>query len=327
MTDTSHIGPPPPFDSELVPVLDSLAGVMPPAVLPGMIPALRDFMTATAPTDDDLRRDGSIDFAELQIPGLVGAQKISLLVCRPAGSSGPRPAVYFTHGGGMILGDNRNLIGEMLDWVQDLGIVLISVEYRLAPEHPFPAGLEDVYAGLRWTMAHANDLGIDPGRLVVSGPSAGGGLTAALTLLLRDLQGPALAGQLLVCPMLDDRNDSPSAHQMVGVGIWDRTSNETGWTALLGLLRGTPNVSAYAAPARAENLAGLPPLYIDVGSAETFRDEVVIYASRVWQAGGEAELHVWPGGFHGFDALAPDAEVSKRARAARVRWLRRALHL
>ncbi|WP_327726815.1 alpha/beta hydrolase [Streptomyces sp. NBC_00487] len=325
MTDTSRPGPPPPFDPELVPVLTELAHTMPPAVLPEMIPALRAFMAATAPTDDELHRGGAIDFTERRVPGPEGAPEISLLICRPAGSTGPRPAVYFTHGGGMILGDNRNLIGEMLDWVQELGVVLVSVEYRLAPEHPFPAGLEDVYAGLRWTVDHADELGVDPGRLVVSGPSAGGGLTAALTLLARDLDGPVPAGQLLVCPMLDDRNDSLSAHQMAGVGAWDRTANDTGWTALLGERRGGPDVTAYASPARAEDLSGLPPLFIDVGSAETFRDEVVAYASRVWQAGGEAELHVWPGGFHGFDALAPDAELSKRARAARAAWLRRTL--
>jgi acetyl esterase/lipase len=327
MTDPSRLGAPPPFDPELVPALDALAKVMPSAVLPEMVPALRRFMAATAPTDDELRRGGAINFTERRIPGSEGAPEISLLICRPGGSAGPRPAVYFTHGGGMILGNNRNLIGEMLDWVQELGIVLVSVEYRLAPEHPFPAGLEDVYAGLLWTVEHAKELDVDPGRLVVSGPSAGGGLTAALTLLVRDLDGPVPAGQLLVCPMLDDRNDSPSARQMAGVGAWDRTANDTGWTALLGERRGGPDITAYAAPARAEDLSGLPPAFIDVGSAETFRDEVVAYASRVWQAGGEAELHVWPGGFHGFDALVPDAELSRRARAARVAWLRRTLFI
>ncbi|KOG12130.1 MULTISPECIES: alpha/beta hydrolase [Streptomyces] len=327
MTDTSRIGPPPPFDAELVPALESLAQVMPPAILPEMLPGLRDFMASGAATDDDIRRGGAVEFEELRVPGPTGAPDISLLICRRTGSMESRPAVYFTHGGGMVLGDNRNLIGEMLDWVQQLGIVLVSVEYRLAPEHPFPAGLEDVYAGFRWTMTRAEDLGIDPGRVVVSGPSAGGGLTAAMTLLARDLDGPVAAGQLLVCPMLDDRNDSVSARQMAGVGAWDRTSNDTGWTALLGERRGGPDVPAHAAPARAEDLSGLPPLFIDVGSAETFRDEVVTYAARFWQAGGVAELHVWPGGFHGFDALAPEADLSRRARAMRVDWLRRTLRL
>ncbi|GGR52067.1 hypothetical protein GCM10010251_81450 [Streptomyces aurantiogriseus] len=132
-----------------------------------------------------------------------------------------------------------------------------------------------------------------------------------------------MIGQMLMCPMLDDRNHTPSAHQMAGLGVWDRTSNETGWSALLGEARGTADVPPYAAPARADDLSGLPPAFIDVGSAETFRDEDVAYASRIWQAGGIAELHVRPGGFHGFDSLVPEAALSVDARAARLRWLRR----
>ncbi|MFE1199880.1 alpha/beta hydrolase [Streptomyces olivaceoviridis] len=325
MTDVPRIGPPPPFDPELGAALAVISQSLPPAILPDMVPAVRQAMSDAAPSDEGLRRDGAIDFETRQVPGPDGAPDVPLLICRPHGVSGPLPCVYFTHGGGMILGDNRNMLGEMLDWVQDLRLVLVSVEYRLAPEHPFPAGLEDVYAGLMWTAGHAAELGIDPDRLVVSGASAGGGLTAGLTLLVRDRGGPRLAGHLLACPMLDDRNDTPSSHQMAGRGAWDRTSNDTGWTALLGERRGGRDVPAYAAPARAEDLSGLPPLFIDVGSAETFRDEVVTYAARFWQAGGDAELHVWPGGFHGFDALVPQAVLSQRARAARSAWLRRRL--
>ena len=185
--------------------------------------------------------------------------------------------------------------------------------------------VDECYAGLVWTVEHAEELGIDPERLVIGGASAGGGLAAATTLMARDLDGPALAAQLLFCPMLDDRNESVSARQMVGLGIWDRTSNDTGWTALLGDERGGPDVSPYAAPARATDLSGLPPTYLDVGSAETFRDEVVEYASRIWAAGGEAELHVWPGGFHGFELLAPESQLAKAAGVPRSHWLRRVL--
>ena len=159
----------------------------------------------------------------------------------------------------------------------------------------------------------------------IAGASAGGGLAAAVTLLARDRGGPALIGQLLMCPMLDDRNDTVSARQMAGLGVWDSTSNETGWTALLGDARGGPDVSPYGAPARATDLSGLPPTFIDVGSAETFRDEDVTYASRIWQAGGVAELHVWPGGYHGYFLFAPHAQVSQETLAARVQWLRRLL--
>jgi acetyl esterase/lipase len=225
----------------------------------------------------------------------------------------------------MILGDNRTGVVEMLDWAQEFQAVVVSVEYRLAPETPHPGPVEDCYAGLVWTAEHAEELGIDPGRIVIAGASAGGGLTAALALMARDRGGPALLGQVLIYPMLDDRNDTPSAIQMAGLGVWDRVSNETGWTALLGSARGGPDVSPYAAPAREKDLSGLPPAFIDVASAETFRDEDVAYASRIWQAGGVAELHVWPGGYHGFDGLAPQATVSQEAKAARVRWLRRLL--
>lgn len=184
---------------------------------------------------------------------------------------------------------------------------------------------EDCYTGLEWTAKNAAELGIDAGRIIVGGVSAGGGLAAAVTLMARDRGGPALHGQLLICPMLDDRNDTPSAIQMAGLGVWDHTANNTGWTALLGEARGGPDVSPYASPARETDLSGLPPTFIDCGSAETFRDEDVDYAVRIWRAGGTAELHVWPGGFHGFDSFAPQAAVSQDAKAARVKWLRRLL--
>ena len=162
---------------------------------------------------------------------------------------------------------------------------------------------------------------LDPDRIVVSGVSAGGGLAATTALHARDTSGPRLMGQLLICPMLDHRSDSGSARQMEGVGSWDRTANATAWAAYLNALDGP--VPPYASAAMASDLTGLPPTFIDVGSAETFRDECVAYASALWAAGGDAELHVWPGGVHGFDFLAPWAPLSRSARAARVDWLRR----
>jgi acetyl esterase/lipase len=143
--------------------------------------------------------------------------------------------------------------------------------------------------------------------------------------MARDKGGPAVLAQMLLCPMLDDRNDTVSSVQQAGRGVWDHTANATGWGALLGDAAGGPDVSPYAAPARETDLSGLPPAFIDVGSAETFRDEDVAYASRIWQAGGQAELHVWPGGFHGFTVMAPTAAISREAKEAQMHWLGRVL--
>ncbi|MER6025802.1 alpha/beta hydrolase [Streptomyces sp. NPDC001851] len=317
---------PPPFDPELAAALDLLGD----AATPGFN---QDELASARTTCGellgllDLTLDGAFEAEDRTVPGPAGAPDVPLLLCRPVrtGSTAPLPVLYHVHGGGMMLGTGRAGVDQPLAWARELGAVVVSVEYRLAPEHPYPAPVEDVYAGLRWIAGHAREIGADPDRIVVVGASAGGGLAAALTLLSRDRQGPRLFGQVLLAPMLDDRNDTVSSHQMAGVGVWDRTANETGWTALLGDRRGGPGVPPYAAPARADDLSGLPPAYLDAGSAETFRDEVVAYASRIWRCGGEAELHVWPGAFHGFDTLAPQAALSRAARAARLAWLRRLL--
>ncbi|MEU4466884.1 alpha/beta hydrolase [Streptomyces sp. NPDC024017] len=317
---------PPPFDPELAAALELIKDMISPGLTPDEIEEVRQGPGIQMLAELDLTMGGAFEVEDRRVPGPQGEPDISLLICRPAGpEAGPRPVIYHVHGGGMIIGNNRVGVDVPLAWAQALDAVVVSVEYRLAPEHPHPAPVEDVYAGLLWTADHAAELGADPERIVLAGASAGGGLCAALALLARDRKGPQPIGQVLMCPMLDDRNDTPSSHQMAGLGVWDRTANETGWTALLGSRRGGPDVSAYAAPARAEDLTGLPPAFLDVGSAETFRDEVVAYASRIWQAGGVAELHVWPGGFHGFDGFAPQAALSQAARGAQVAWLRRLL--
>ncbi|MFY1653611.1 alpha/beta hydrolase [Solwaraspora sp. WMMB762] len=319
----SPLGPPP-FDPQLAgPLRDILDGL--PSMTADQISFRRELSAAGRMSDEQIRRDGAFDIEELTAAGPPGAPDISLLICRPTATPGPFPVIYHIHGGGMVAGTSRSreLDGD-LDRAQELGFAVVAVEYRLAPEHPAPAGLEDCYAGLVWIAEHGAGRSLDPSRVVVSGNSAGGGLAAGVALLARDRGGPRLFGQMLQCPMLDDRCETPSGRQMDGVGLWDRTSNLTGWTALLGERRGG-DVSQYVAPARADDLSGLAPMFLDVGSVEALRDEAVDYASRVWQAGGQAELHVWSGAFHSFDEWVPDATVSRGARQARVQWLRRLL--
>jgi acetyl esterase/lipase len=290
-----------------------------------MLPGIRAEVDAEVAALEDLSLGGRFTFSQPSVPGLDGDPEIPLLACTPAGAPGSRPVLYYMHGGGFFCNDHRTGLDQLLETAERFGATLISVGYRLAPEHPYPAQVNDAYAGLLWAAGHADELGIDPERIIVTGTSAGGGLSAALVLTVRDKGGPRLLGQLLMCPMLDDRNDSASAMQMDGIDFWNRSYNGFGWSSLLGGVRGGADVSQYAAPARATDLTGLPPAFLDVGSAECLRDEVLAYASRIWQAGGKAELHVWPGGIHAFDREVPEARISKAAVAARHNWLERLL--
>ncbi|MFI7023968.1 alpha/beta hydrolase [Micromonospora sp. NPDC049900] len=280
---------------------------------------------ATTPVET-LLDGGSVDRQEITVPAADGTP-IPLCVLRPAGSTGgaPAPCVYWIHGGGMVMGDRYAQLDIPLEWLDRFGAVVVSVDYRLAPEVTGTTLVEDCYQGLLWTAAHAADLHVDPARLVVAGASAGGGLAAGVTLMARDLGTPPIAAQVLIGPMLDHRNDTVSSRQYTGgPDVWTGESNDFCWRCVLGEDGDRP-VSAYVSPALADDLSGLPTTYVDAGSAEVFRDESVDYASRIWAAGGQAELHVWAGGCHGFDALAPQAAVSTTARRARTDWLARVL--
>ncbi|MEV7601361.1 alpha/beta hydrolase [Kitasatospora sp. NPDC089797] len=325
MTSSESIRPP--YDPELGAVLASL----PPAlravcsIRPEDIPVFRVVNSSMRPDPLALARGGAVRVEQRTVPGPPGAPDLPVLILRPTRGPGPWPAVYHVHGGGMVSGDEWELADTLAEWVDLLGVVGVAVGYRLAPEHPHPAPVEDCYAGLRWTAEHAEELDIDPQRLLIWGSSAGGGLAAATALLARDRGGPALAHQILQCPMLDDRARTPSSRELDGEGFWDRTSNETGWRALLGAAAGGVDVSPYAAPARAADLGGLPPAFIDVGQVETFRDEALEYAARLSRAGVPVELHMWPGAWHGFAVAAPQAALSQLAIAARFAYLRRVL--
>jgi acetyl esterase/lipase len=314
----------PPFDPELEATLALLGDQLPPSITPEMIPLLRQGASPFDLSVDDVLAEAGIARRDVTIPGHDG-DEIQVSVLSRQGRTGIGPGVFHTHGGGMILGDRFVGLQHFLRWITEFDAVVVTVEYRLAPEFPDPYPVRDCYAGLVWTAEHADELGIDPDRLIIAGASAGGGLAAGTAMLARDEGGPALAGQVLIYPMLDDRDQTVSTAQIDGVGVWDRTSNITGWSALLGDRRATADVSVYAAPARATDLSGLPPAFIDCGSAEVFRDEDVAYATALWQAGVQAELHVWPGGFHGFDMMAPHTAIAQAMVAARDSWVARVL--
>jgi len=236
-------------------------------------------------------------------------------------SSGSRAAVLYLHGGGMILGSVPIFDGPVSRYVASTGVPMLSTDYRLAPEHPHPTPVEDAYAGLVWLATHAAELGVDPDRIAVMGDSAGGGIAAAVAILSRDRGGPALARQILLYPMLDDRTTTPDP-EIVPFAGWTYDDNITAWNAPLGPRDHNSQVDPSAAAARLTDAHDLPPTYIEVGQLDIFRDESVTYALTLSHAGVPVELHLHPGVPHEYDAIAPDADVSRRALADRHRVLK-----
>ena len=255
------------------------------------------------------------------IPGPDGSPEVGVRIYKPVDVSGSLPGMFFIHGGGMIMGsiEGENLKAAML--CETIQAVVVSVEYRLAPENPHPAPVQDCYEALVWMSKNATELGFDPDRLAIVGGSAGGGLAIATALMARDQEFPKLCFQMANYPMIDDRNETPSSKEITDVGIWDREANLEAWDWYLG---GKP-ADEYAAPARAKNLSDLPPTFIDVGEIDLFRDEDIEFATRLLQAGVTTELHVYPGAYHASEAFAPDAELSKQIWAKRIEALKRAL--
>ncbi|KAJ3526638.1 hypothetical protein NM208_g11094 [Fusarium decemcellulare] len=235
------------------------------------------------------------------------------------------PAIYFVHSGGQVGLDRFCALDIAIGWMDDIQAVYVSVEYRLAPEYPAPAALNDSYHGLVWMADHADELGIDASRIVTMSGSGGAPIAAGSAMLARDRKYPKIHAQMLITPMLDDRVDTVSSRQYEDIGPWCGRVNRMAWDCVLGDRRGKPDVDPRLAPARATDLAGLPPTYIDASECEVFRDEAVAFASRLWESGVSAELHIWPGGFHGSDMAVPDAPVSRSSSTARTGWLRRML--
>jgi acetyl esterase/lipase len=267
-----------------------------------------------------------VETRDLEIPGPQDAPQVRVRVYTPAESGGPLPGMLYIHGGGFVLGDIDIFDSDAMRIAAEVGAVVVSVDYRLAPENPFPAGPEDCYAALLWTAQNATELGVDPDRIAVGGDSAGGGLSAAVALMARDRGGPALCFQYLGIPELDDRLDTPSMRAFVDTPLWNRPNAELSWDFYLGKgKRGTDDVSPYAAPARAEDLSGLPPAFVNTCEFDPLRDEGLAYAQRLAQAGVQTELHLYPGTFHGSGMIA-EAAVTKKMLADQLDALRRALH-
>ncbi|WP_274645203.1 alpha/beta hydrolase [Microbacterium sp. C7(2022)] len=246
----------------------------------------------------------------LRVPGPEGAPDVSVRFYRPRALRQPAPALFWIHGGGMITGSALQDERSCVDFARTLGITVASVDYRLAPEHPAPAALEDCYAALRWLFDHASERDIDPTRIAIGGASAGGGLAAGVALMAHDRGEVDVAFQLLVYPMIDDRTVLRTDHDLPEVRVWTKKSNLYGWTSYVGTPGGA-EVSDYAAPARRGDLGGLPPAWIGVGSFDLFHDEDIAYAQRLRDAGVPCEVTVIQGAFHGFDAVFPGKPVSK----------------
>lgn len=253
--------------------------------------------------------DPNIPISEIRIPGEDGNQ-VPLRIYRPADRKGSLPGLLWIHGGGYVFGFAAMFDDLCRQFVREVNCVVVSVDYRLAPEHPFPAGLNDCYAALKWMAAADNGLDIDATRIAVAGGSAGGGLTAAVALLARDKGGPAIKLQMPLYPMIDDRNVTPSSYEFTDARLWNRETNIKAWQLYLGDKGG--EVSPYAAPARAEDLSGLPPTYTIVGELDLFRDETIDYVQRLLQAGVATEFHIYPGCYHGFESV-PGTKIGKKA--------------
>ena len=268
---------------------------------------------------DTLPMPNDVSMRDFEVAASDGA-KLLLRWYTKEGSS-PGSAIYYTHGGGLIFGNVSIYDQPVASYVSNSGVPFLSVDYRKAPEYPYPTPIEDCYAGLNWLTEHTAELGVDPARVAVMGDSAGGGLAAALAILSRDREGPVLAKQILIYPMLDDRSSTPDP-KLAPLVLWTYEDNITGWTALLGNAVGGPDVSPYAAPARLHDMSGLPPFYMEVGEIDIFRDEDVEYARRMANMGISAELHVHPGVPHGWEPFSPNIAVTKRSFADRIRVIR-----
>jgi acetyl esterase/lipase len=239
--------------------------------------------------------------------------KVRVLIYTPENNQNNQAALLFVHGGGYVIGTPEMSDTKLKIISKELGVVIVSVDYRLAPEYPFPTPQEDCYTALKWFYYSAENLGIDKNKIAIYGESAGGGLCATLAIMARDRNEIPITHQFLIYPMLDDRTCvEKTPNPFTGEFIWTREKNFFGWNSILGKIPGSEGISAYAAAARVEDVTGLPSTYIAVGALDLFLDENISYAHRLLRAGIPTELHVYPGAFHGFDSVAMNSEISKQ---------------
>jgi acetyl esterase/lipase len=261
---------------------------------------------------------------ELHIPGPKGAPDVRVLVVNSEPGAS-RPGLLYLHGGGYVFGSARSDIPRIRELATELDCVVVSVDYRLAPETRWSGSLEDNYAGLKWLHDNSDTLGVDRTRIAVMGNSAGGGHAALLAIAARDRGEVPLVFQSLIYPMLDDRTGSSRAVPMhIGNIVWTARANQYGWRSFLGQEPGQKDAPAGAVPARVDDLVGLPPSFIGVGDIDLFVDEDIVYARRLIDAGVPTELVVVPGAFHGFILFAPDTTISEQFNEATYNALRRA---
>ena len=308
------------FDPELLPLVEMLT----PGDFRDVAASRAGLAALIAPMNAHVDTSGTT-IEDREVPGRDGDPPVPVRVYTPSGAApaGGRPALLDIHGGGFVVGDMDMEHAIAAAITRELGAVVVVVDYRLAPEHPFPAGVEDCYAALTWLHAESAALGVDPARIAVGGQSAGGGLSAATALLARDRGGPPLCFQFLGIPELDDRLETASMQAFVDTPMWNRPNAVMSWRYYLG--DPAPiEIPIYAAPARAADLVGLPPAYVSTMEFDPLRDEGILYAARMLAAGVKVELHSYPGTFHG-SSVVPTAEVSKRMAAEQLDVLRRAL--
>ena len=315
------------LDGEHLEVFSSMpVRVLDPTDVAGAVSTLRESAAARRAELPPAPVPSGVTTEDRAVPGPDGAPDIMVRLYRPAALPNPAPALVWVHGGGMVMGSvemNDAYCGRL---AERLSAVVASVEYRLAPEHPYPASLHDCYAGLSWLAETADELGVDRSRIAIGGASSGGGVAAGLALFARDRGEVDVCFQFLVYPMLDDRNSTRSSHAISDGRVWNRDANLVGWNAYLAGEAGSEGVDAYAAPARAVDLRGLPPAYICVGTMDMFVDENIAYAQAMLSAGVPVELHVYPGAFHGSTNSIPEAALSVRWSADEQAALDRALN-